>query len=225
MTGTWLSPIFKSPMADFGYDISDFTKIHAEFGTMDDFDKLSEKARQLGIKLILDFVPNHTSDQHEWFLKSVQLDPEYKDFYIWHEGKIVDGNRVPPSNWLSVFHGPAWTWNEERQAYYLHQFLKEQPDLNYRNPKVVTAMKEVLKFWLYRGVSGYRIDAVPFLFETVNSDGSYPDEEESGDCDDDTSHCFLTHTHTQNLDETFDMIFQFRKVLDDFKDEYGGETR
>lgn len=137
VTGVWLSPIYKSPMKDFGYDISDFRDIHSEFGTMDDFERLAEQCQKLDIKLILDFVPNHSSNEHEWFLKSAnKSDPEfetYKDYYIWHEGKVLEnGTRVPPSNWISVFRGSAWEWVESRQAYYYHMFLKEQPDLNYR---------------------------------------------------------------------------------------------
>lgn len=156
MTGMWLSPIFPSPMKDFGYDISDFRGIHYEYGTMNDFDSLLSRCKELDLKIILDFVPNHTSDQHTWFNKS--SDPSnaehliYKDYYIWNKGKLLEnGTRVPPSNWLSVFRGSAWKWMESRQAYYLHQFLESQPDLNYRNPMVVDEMKNILRFWLDKG--------------------------------------------------------------------------
>lgn len=137
VTGVWLSPIYKSPMKDFGYDISDFRDIHTEFGTMNDFERLAEQCQELDIKLILDFVPNHSSNEHAWFLKSAnKSDPEhetYKDYYVWHEGKVLEnGTRVPPSNWISIFRGSGWEWVESRQAYYYHNFLKEQPDLNYR---------------------------------------------------------------------------------------------
>lgn len=142
VTGVWLSPIFQSPMKDFGYDISDFRQIHSEFGTLDDFDHLVERCKELDVKLILDFVPNHSSDKHEWFRKSADpTDPEhekYKDYYVWHEGKLLEnGTRVPPSNWLSIFRGSAWQWVESRKAYYYHQFLAEQPDLNYRSEDLV----------------------------------------------------------------------------------------
>lgn len=152
VAGVWLSPIFKSPLKDFGYDISDFREIHAEYGTMEDFERLVEKAHKLNIKIILDFVPNHSSDQHEWFKKSSNPnDPEfekYKDYFIWNKGKVQDdGTRAPPSNWLSVFRGSAWTWVESRQAYYYHQFLPAQPDLNFRNEAVSEEMKEILRFW------------------------------------------------------------------------------
>lgn len=148
VTGVWLSPIYKSPMKDFGYDISDFRDIQPEYGTMNDFERLAERCQELDIKLILDLVPNHSSNEHEWFLKSAnKSDPDhekYKDYYIWHEGKVLEnGTRVPPSNWLSIFRGSAWQWIESRQAYYYHNFLAEQPDLNYRNPDVVNEVKEV----------------------------------------------------------------------------------
>jgi alpha-glucosidase len=115
-----------------------------------------------GIKIILDFVPNHTSDKHEWFIKSEARDPEYENFYIWHDGiaNPNGGRNLEPNNWVSVFYGSAWTWSDKRQQYYLHQFAKQQPDLNYRNPKVFEKMSDVLRFWLAKGVSGFRVDAV-----------------------------------------------------------------
>uniref|UniRef100_T1H027 alpha-glucosidase n=1 Tax=Megaselia scalaris TaxID=36166 RepID=T1H027_MEGSC len=135
-------------MADFGYDIADYYQIDPIFGTMADFDSLIAKSKEVGVRIILDFVPNHSSDEHEWFKKSAAKDPEYKDFYVWHPGKMIDGKRHPPSNWISVFRHSAWTWHEGRQEYYLHQFLSKQPDLNFRNPKVREALKDILKFWL-----------------------------------------------------------------------------
>uniref|UniRef100_A0A182P5V8 alpha-glucosidase n=1 Tax=Anopheles epiroticus TaxID=199890 RepID=A0A182P5V8_9DIPT len=214
----WLSPIFKSPMADFGYDIADFRDIHAEFGTIADLEALATACDQEGLKLILDFVPNHSSDESEWFIKSVNKDPIYSDYYVWHPGKtLANGTRVPPSNWVSVFRGPAWEWNDVRKEYYLHQFLVKQPDLNYRNPALVQEMMDVMKFWLDKGVHGFRIDAVPYLFESQSVNGVYPDEEKSGETDDPDNPTYLVHTHTQNLNETFDMIYQWRKVVDDHK--------
>lgn len=144
VTGTWLSPIFKSPMADFGYDIADFYSIQPEYGTLDDFDQLIRKANSLNIKILLDFVPNHTSNEHEWFIKSEAKEDMFKDFYVWHPGYIDKQNashRLPPNNWVSVFRGSAWRWSEKRGEFYFHQFLYKQPDLNYRNPAVVQAMK------------------------------------------------------------------------------------
>uniref|UniRef100_A0A182IW59 alpha-glucosidase n=1 Tax=Anopheles atroparvus TaxID=41427 RepID=A0A182IW59_ANOAO len=214
----WLSPIFKSPMADFGYDISDFRDIHEEFGTIADLEALAQTCSQEGLKLILDFVPNHSSDENEWFVKSASNDPTYRDYYVWHPGKILEnGTRVPPSNWISVFRGSAWEWNEQRQAYYLHQFLVKQPDLNYRHPALVQEMKDVLTFWMGKGVHGFRIDAVPYLFEALPVNNVYPDEEKSGSTDDTDNPNYLIHTQTQNLDETFDMIYQWRAVVDEYK--------
>lgn len=124
-------------MIDFGYDISNFRAIQKEYGTMEDFERLMHEAEKLKLKIFLDFVPNHTSDQHEWFKKSMNREKGYEDYYIWHPGYVINGKRVPPSNWLSVFRGSAWTWNETRQEYYLHQFVYQQPDLNFRCAAVV----------------------------------------------------------------------------------------
>lgn len=226
VTAAWLSPIFTSPMADFGYDISNFTEIDPLFGSMADFDALLAKAQQLGVKIILDFVPNHSSDECEWFRKSAARDPDYEDFYIWHPGKLVDGERRPPSNWLSVFRGSAWHWHEGRQEYYFHQFLSKQPDLNFRNPKVRQAMHEILRFWLQRGVYGFRIDSVPHVFE-VAPDGlrNWPDEPRNDWVTDPDDYGYLKHIYTTDQPETVSILYEWRKVLDDFKHENGGDDR
>ncbi|KAM8713399.1 hypothetical protein ACLKA7_013676 [Drosophila subpalustris] len=229
-TATWLSPIFKSPMVDFGYDIADFYQIHPEYGTMEDFERMIARAKEVGIRIILDFVPNHSSDQNEWFLKSVDSDPVYKDFYVWHDGKINEetGEREPPSNWNSEFRYSAWEWNEVRQQYYLHQFAVAQPDLNYRNPAVVAEMKNVIKFWLAKGVSGFRIDAIPYLFEVdLDRYNQYPDEPLSNDtaCPDSNDHCYTQHIYTQDQPETVDMIYQWRELVDEFHTVHGGDKR
>lgn len=154
----WLSPIFPSPMRDFGYDVSDYTDIHPDFGTLADADTLIEQAHKRGLSLLLDFVPNHTSDQHEWFKESKSSRSDAKrDWYIWRDS---GPNGRPPNNWLSYFGGSAWTFHKTTGQYYLHSFLEQQPDLNWRNPEVVEAMHSVLRFWLDRGVDGFRIDAV-----------------------------------------------------------------
>ncbi|MGV3504957.1 MAG: alpha-amylase family glycosyl hydrolase [Adhaeribacter sp.] len=154
----WVSPIFPSPMADFGYDISDYTDIHPLFGSMADFDDLLQQVHRLGMKLILDLVPNHTSDQHPWFLesRSSRENPK-RDWYIWADAK-PDGS--PPNNWLAMFGGGAWEWDEKTGQYYYHGFLKEQPDLNWRNPAVQEAMLQVMRFWFLKGVDGFRIDVL-----------------------------------------------------------------
>ena len=180
----WLSPFYPSPMRDGGYDISNFTDVHPDLGTLDDFDELVRSAHEHHIRLMVDFIPNHSSDQHEWFQKSRRREEGFDDWYIWHEGHIDEhGNRTPPNNWASVFSMPnkqarlrgemshlhehewtppisAWTWDDVRQAYYLHSFAVEQPDLNWSNPYVRDAMKSAMRFWLDRGVDGFRIDAV-----------------------------------------------------------------
>lgn len=227
ITATWLSPIFRSPMKDFGYDCSDYYSIQGEYGTLEDFDALIARANELDVKIILDFVPNHTSDLHEWFLKSEAGDPNYKDFYVWHPGRIVNGERKPPNNWVSVFRGSGWTYSTIRKEYYFHAFLKEQPDLNYRSAAVVEEMKNVLRFWLKRGVAGFRIDAVPYLFEVAaDSLGNIPDEQLTGDsCPNPDDECYTIHTLTQNLDETFDMTYQWRAVLQEFTDTYKTEEK
>jgi len=154
----WLSPIYPSPMADFGYDIADYTGIHPLFGSMQDFDALLDEVHKRGMKLLLDLVPNHTSDQHPWFLESrSSRDNPKRDWYIWHD-PLPDGG--VPNNWLSVFGGEAWEWDATTQQYYYHAFLKEQPDLNWRNPAVVTAMLDVMRYWLKKGVDGFRVDVM-----------------------------------------------------------------
>ncbi|XP_055372497.1 maltase A1-like [Condylostylus longicornis] len=227
ITGAWLSPIFKSPMVDFGYDIADYRVIHPEFGTMEDFKNLIKKAKEIGMKIFLDFVPNHTSDESEWFKKSVQRIEPYTDYYIWHDGIIDEnGERKPPTNWVSAFRYSAWEWNEDRKQYYLHQFAIKQPDLNYRNPKVVTEMKNVIKFWLDIGVDGFRIDAVPYMFEIeADKNGNYPDEPVDPNCPNPDDLCHTLKIYTQNQIETFDMIYQWRELCDEYKKEHGGDTR
>uniref|UniRef100_A0A0K8VXQ9 alpha-glucosidase n=1 Tax=Bactrocera latifrons TaxID=174628 RepID=A0A0K8VXQ9_BACLA len=227
VTAVWLSPIYTSPMADFGYDIADFFDIQPEYGTLNDFDNLVLEANKLGLKVILDFVPNHSSDENEWFKKSVRRERGYEDYYVWHDGyKNESGARVPPSNWLQAFRGSAWEWNDERQQYYLHQFAVKQPDLNYRNPAVVAQMKRVLTYWLDRGVAGFRVDAVPWCFEVLPDEtGRYPDEPKSGYTDDPDDSSYLLHIYTQDLPETVDMVYQWRKLLDDYQRIHGGDRR
>lgn len=162
----WLSPIFPSPMADFGYDVADYCGIEPIFGDMAGFDRLLAAMHQRGLKLILDFVPNHSSDQHPWFRasRSSRADPK-RDWYIWRDAAPGGG---PPNNWISDFGGSAWEWDEATGQYYLHAFLKDQPDLNWRNPELRAAMMDVLRFWMARGVDGFRIDV---LWHIVKAEG------------------------------------------------------
>jgi alpha-glucosidase len=157
----WLSPIFRSPMADFGYDISDYIDIDPLFGTLAGFDALLQMAHARGLKVILDLVPNHTSDQHPWFIESRSSRANAKrDWYIWRD-PAPDGG--PPNNWLSRFGGSAWAFDPGTGQYYYHAFLAEQPDLNWRNPQVRQAMADVLRFWMRRGIDGFRVDAAAVL--------------------------------------------------------------
>ncbi|MCG3212360.1 MAG: Oligo-1,6-glucosidase [Anaerolineae bacterium] len=206
----WLSPIYPSPMADFGYDISDYCNIHPMFGTLDDFDRLLAEAHRRGLKIILDLVPNHTSNQHPWFIESRRSRQSYRrDWYIWRD-PAPDGG--PPNNWLSIFGGPAWTFDETTGQYYLHQFAKEQPELNYRHPGVLAAMLHNMRFWLNRGVDGFRVDVIWLLIK----DELFRDEPRNPAWDGVTPHNSLLHIHTQNLPETHLMIRQMRAILDEY---------
>ena len=159
----WLSPFYPSPMADFGYDVMDYTGVDPVFGNLADFEELLRQVHKRGMQIIIDFVPNHSSDQHPWFVESrrSRISPR-RDWYVWADAR-PDG--APPNNWLSVFGGSAWEWDELSGQYYLHSFLKEQPDLNWRNPQVMAAMLDVLRTWLERGVDGFRIDVAHFIMK------------------------------------------------------------
>lgn len=159
----WISPFYPSPMADFGYDVADFTGVDPIFGNLAVFDELLAQAHRRGLKIIVDLVPNHTSDQNPWFQESrSSRDNPKRDWYVWIDPKS-DGS--PPNNWLSVFGGSAWEWDTTTEQYYLHSFLKEQPDLNWRNPLVREAMFDVVRFWLDRGVDGFRIDVAHYIMK------------------------------------------------------------
>ena len=159
----WIAPCFPSPQVDFGYDVSNYKDIAPEYGTLEDFDRLQSEAEKRGIRIVLDYVINHTSDRHEWFTESASSrDNPKRDWYVWRDGK---GGGRPPNNWLSIFGGSAWKFNAKTNQYYYHMFYPEQPDLNWRNPEVVAAMHDVLRFWFDRGVDGFRLDAVDTMFE------------------------------------------------------------
>lgn len=211
----WLSPMFESPMVDNGYDVSDFRQIHHEFGTMEDYDEMIREANAHGIHIMLDFVPNHSSDKHEWFEKSVKREMPYDNFYTWRDPVFdEDNNRHPPNNWVSVFEGPAWTYVEERGQYYLHQFYPQQPDLNYENPLVIEEMSKILEFWLEKGAAGFRLDAINHMFE----DQTIPNEPESGWCES-HEYCYLDHIYTKDLQGCYDAVYHFREVINKYADE------
>nr|XP_026488751.1 maltase A1-like [Vanessa tameamea] len=224
---TWLSPMFQSPMYDFGYDIADFYDVHDEYGTMEDFDNLMAKAKELDIKIVLDFVPNHGSNESVWFEEALRGHEKYYDYFMWEDG-IMDENGTlrPPNNWNSVFRKSAWEYREEVGKYYLHQFVIGQPDFNYRNPEVVEEMKNVLRFWFEKGVAGFRVDAISHLFEVDKEKfgGRYPDEPLSGDSTDDPeNYNYLDHIYTKDLDETYDMVYQWREVFEEYSKKDGLE--
>lgn len=206
----WLSPIFPSPMADFGYDISDYTGIHPLFGTLADFDALLEEARARGLKLLLDLVPNHTSDQHPWFLESrSSRNNRKRDWYIWRD-PAPDGG--PPNNWLSEFGGRAWAFDEKTGQYYYHAFLAAQPDLNWRNPEVREAIYDVMRFWMRRGVDGFRVDVIWHLIK----DGEFRDNPPNPDFRGGQERHSLVPLYTTDLPEVHDVIEQMRAVVDEF---------
>jgi alpha-glucosidase len=162
----WLTPIYPSPQVDFGYDISDYDAIDPQYGTLADFDHLQAEAKQHNIGVIMDLVLNHTSDKHSWFIESESSRNNPKaDWYVWVDPKMVNGQRQPPNNWISLFGGSAWQWDPARSQYYYHRFYIQQPDLNWRNPEVRKAMYGVVRFWINRGVAGFRLDAITALFE------------------------------------------------------------
>ncbi len=204
----WLSPMYPSPMHDFGYDVADYIDINPLFGTMADFDALLADAHERGLKLIIDLVPNHTSDEHAWFQESrSSRDNPKRDWYIWRD-PAPDGG--PPNNWLSFFGGPAWTFDEATGQYYLHQFVTQQPELNYRHPDVLPAMLDVMRFWLDKGVDGFRVDVIWLMMK----DAQFRNEPPNPNWDGVEPMFSLNHIYTQNLPEVHDLIRQMRTVLD-----------
>jgi alpha-glucosidase len=209
----WLSPFYPSPMADFGYDISDYKAIDPMFGTLDDFDILVQELKKRKMKIILDLVPNHTSDKHAWFLESrSSKDNPKRDWYIWHDGNS-DGN--PPNNWLSVFGGSAWEWDEHTSQYYYHAFLKEQPDLNWRNPEVQEAMFDVMRFWLDKGVDGFRVDVMWHMIkdEKLRDNPENPDYEQHM-----ATYEQLLPIFSTDQPEVHDIVHKMRAVLDEYEE-------
>lgn len=207
----WMSPIYPSPMADFGYDIADYRSVDPRFGSLDDFDLLLSDAHRLGLKVILDYVPNHTSDQHPWFraARSSRRDP-HRDFYIWRD---AGPGGAPPTNWLSEFGGSAWEWDEATGQYYYHAYLKQQPDLNFRNPEVERQLLDVLRFWLDRGVDGFRVDTIHHLIKDDQFRDNPPNPAwEEGM----PPHRRLLREFTTDRPEVHAAIAKMRRVVDEY---------
>jgi len=207
----WLSPIFPSPMVDFGYDISDYTGIDPLFGTMDDFDALVAAAHAAGLKIILDLVPNHTSDQHPWFVESrASRDNPKRDWYLWRD-PAADGG--PPNNWLSEFGGSAWQYDEATGQYYYHAFLAQQPDLNWRNREVREAVYDVMRFWLRKGVDGFRVDVIWHLIK----DAAFRDNPPNPNFHEGRPpHERLMTQYSTDQPEVHEVIAEMRRVIDEF---------
>jgi alpha-glucosidase len=211
----WLSPVYPSPMLDFGYDVTDHCGVDPRFGTLADLDRLVRECHRRGFRVVLDFVPNHTSDQHHWFAAARRSrDDPKRDWYCWRDPPAGGG---APNNWLSAFGGSAWEWDELTGQYYLHSFLRQQPDLNWRNPSVVTAMHDVMRFWLRRGIDGFRVDALGVLAK----DPQYRDNP--------TNHLYLPAAdipernaqrflYNRNRPEVFEIVRGLRRVVDEFPD-------
>ncbi len=213
----WISPFFKSPMKDFGYDISDYRDIDPIFGTLADFDQLIEKAHERNIKIMIDQVLSHTSDQHQWFIDS--RENQYNDkagWYVWADA-AEDG--TAPNNWLSIFGGQAWTWEPRRQQYYLHNFLSSQPDLNFHNPQVCQAVLDNVEFWLQRGVDGFRLDAINFCFHDaqLRDNPAKPKElRQSIGFDEKNPYAYQYHYFNNTQEENLAFVESIRTLLDKY---------
>lgn len=213
VTALWLTPFYPSPMKDFGYDISDYTAIHPMFGTMDDFEELVAAVHRRGMKLVIDFVPNHTSDQHPWFKESRRsVHGPKRDWYYWKDAERKDR---PPNNWLGVLGGSAWEWDEQTGQFYYHAFLTEQPDLNLRNPNVQEAMLDVMRFWLDKGVDGFRVDVMWHLAkdEKWRDNPRNPNFKPSmPDCDQ------LLQVFSCDQPVVHEIVRRFRELLDTYEE-------
>lgn len=209
----WLSPIFPSPMKDFGYDVADYCGIEPMFGDMAAFDRLLAAVHARGLRLILDFVPNHSSDRHPWFVESraSRASPK-RDWYIWRDARPDGrGGRLPPNNWISDFGGSAWEWDAATGQYYLHAFLKEQPDLNWRNPELRAAMLDVLRFWMDRGVDGFRIDVLWHIVKAEHFGDNPPNPDWTPDR---TERDRLLQVHSTDQPEAHRISAEFRALAD-----------
>lgn len=210
----WISPFYRSPMADFGYDVADYTDVDPMFGALADFDALVEGVHERGMKIVIDWVPNHSSYLHPWFVESrLSLDNPKRDWYVWKD-PAPDGSE--PNNWISVFSGPAWTYDERTGQYYLHSFLAEQPDLNWRNPDLKEAMLETLRFWLRRGVDGFRLDACHFAMKDPQYRSNPVLERPAHGYKDLGEYDRLVHVHDRGHPDIHGLFKEVRGVLDEF---------
>jgi alpha-glucosidase len=213
----WLSPVFTSPMKDFGYDVSDYRGIDPSFGTLEDFDHLVQKAHSLGLKVIVDQVISHSSDKHAWFAESRQNRTNARaDWYVWADPN-TDG--TPPNNWLSIFGGSAWQWDSRRMQYYLHNFLVSQPDLNFHNPDVQDALLGDMRFWLERGVDGFRLDTVNFYFHSQGLESNpvvKPEDFNASTAPAVNPYNFQEHLFDKSRPENLDFLKRLRAMMDEF---------
>ncbi|WP_299283860.1 alpha-glucosidase [uncultured Tateyamaria sp.] len=213
----WISPFFTSPMKDFGYDVSDYCGVDPMFGTLSDFDAMVETAHSLGVRVMIDLVLSHTSDQHPWFVESrANRDNPKSDWFVWAEPKD-DG--TPPNNWLSIFGGSAWQWDARREQYYLHNFLVEQPDLNFHCPAVQDALLDVVRFWLDRGVDGFRLDTINFYVhdQELRSNPALPKEQRDATIAPSVNpYNHQLHVYSKNRPENLTFLERFRAVLDEY---------
>lgn len=213
----WISPFFTSPMKDFGYDVSDYRDVDPIFGTLADFDQVIATAHSLGVRVMIDLVLSHTSDQHPWFIESrASRDSSKADWFVWSDPK-PDG--TPPNNWLSIFGGPAWQWDGKREQYYLHNFLVSQPDLNFHNPDVQEALLDVVRFWLDRGVDGFRLDTINFYYadRKLRDNPPLPPEQRNASIAPSVNpYNHQEHLYSKNQPENLDFLRQFRAVLDSY---------
>ena len=213
----WISPFFTSPMKDFGYDVSDYRDVDPMFGTLDDFDRLVETAHRHGLRVMIDLVLSHTSDQHAWFQESrASRDNPRADWYVWGDPK-PDG--TPPNNWLSIFGGGAWQWDVRRQQYYLHNFLESQPDLNFHNREVQDALLDVTRFWLDRGVDGFRLDTINFYFhdDQLRDNPALPPEKRNAKIAPSVNpYNHQEHIFDRNRPENVAFLKRFRELLDEY---------
>src|SRR5271169_1964633 len=213
----WIAPCFPSPQVDFGYDVSDYENIDPMYGTLADFDRMEKIGKDNGVGIVFDFVVNHTSDKHQWFIESSSSKTNpYHDWYIWKDPK---GKNQPPNNWTSTFGGSAWQWNPKLNQFYYHYFYPQQPDLNWRNPKVANAMYDSTRFWYKRGVVGFRLDAVDTLFEDPNLTDNpiLPGKNAYGDPN-------IEDKYTHKLPEVHDVMKGLRKAANQYNAVLIGET-